>query len=381
MATMNYLVSTIRKTLKNQAPLLARPFGLDMLSRTQTEAYLRPSLIARSQSSAIQLPATRDYGADNRLIFDETAVTSAATHVWACQNANQRMHQLRNGSVRSGAKVLDTDFGTSTLFSDLFATKKRTVRETQLLIAPWSHYWGGYYDYLLFVVAKLCRIKNALPEADFAKAVVAYPLLNTSFEQELLAQLGIRPDNIIDSRTHALQFDTCFLGDNDPGWFYPNRTDVLALQRQVMANTPLPTDTPKRLYISRAGRRRVRNEAALIRLLETYGFTPIEDKPRSLAEQVALYSNASHIVGPHGASFANILWCQPGTQLLELFAPNYAPDYFRYLAHLLGLHYTAHCAGPVGTYDHAYVNADLSVALGPLERRLDQLVGVRDISH
>jgi len=376
MATLNYIVSSLRKTLKNQAPLLARPFGLNLLGKAQTEAYLKPSLIAVSQGSAITLPGTYDFADRTSLVFDETHVTAAQTHVWACKNTNQKMTQLRNGSISVGNKVLDTDFGTSTLFSDLFVSKKRAVVEAETLLAPWSHYWGGYYDYLLFVAAKLCRMKDALPEDVFRNATVAYPLVNTAFERELLEQIGIRYENVLDSRTTAVQFDTCVLGDNDPGWFYPNKTDVIALKKHITASMPVSNDTPKRIYISRSGRRRVLNEAALIRLLEQYDFIIIDDKPRSLAEQVALYSNASFIIGPHGASFANVLWCKHGAHLFELFAPNYAPDYFRYLAHLLGLQYSAHCYGSVGTYDHSYVNADITVSIDQLDRQLSRLVEI-----
>ena len=373
MASIMYWVSRIRKMVKNQTPLVARAFGLELLNKAQTEDLLRPFQIASTQGYAITLPGTSDFTDETKRIFSETAITTAYTHVWYCKNTAEKMSQLRNGSVAMGNKVVDTDFGTAALFKDLFSTKKRDSIDAKTLIAPWSHYWGGYYDFLLFVAAKLCRIKDALPEEVVDNAVVAYPLLNTQFEREILELIGFRPEAIIDSRTNAVQFRTCILGDNDLGWFYPSIADILSLKKHITARMPPPTGLPKRIYISRLGRRRILNEAALIRLLEQYDFSVIDDTPRSFAGQFAIYANASFIIGPHGASFANVLWCQPGTHLCELFAPNYAPDYFRYLAQVLGLTYSAYCHGPVGAYDHSHVNADIFVSLDDLEKQLVRL--------
>ena len=36
------------------------------------------------------------------------------------------------------------------------------------------------------------------------------------------------------------------------------------------------------------------------------------------SEQVDLFCNAEHIVGLHGAGLANIVFCQPGTRVIEL---------------------------------------------------------------
>ena len=43
-----------------------------------------------------------------------------------------------------------------------------------LAIAPWSHPWAAYYDFLMFVVAKLCRIKDVLDEEAWNPATVCY---------------------------------------------------------------------------------------------------------------------------------------------------------------------------------------------------------------
>ncbi|RYZ94347.1 MAG: glycosyltransferase family 61 protein, partial [Sphingobacteriaceae bacterium] len=99
------------------------------------------------------------------------------------------------------------------------------------------------------------------------------------------------------------------------------------------------------IYISRADRRRISNEDELVIMLKKFNFVIIEDKKRSVTEQITIYHNASFVLGPHGASFSNIIWCTPGTHLFELFSPNYTPDFFLYLANVMDLKYSAFYEG------------------------------------
>ena len=371
MATINYWVSNLRRGLKNQSALLAKPLGLDLLSKAETTQYLAPFQVSINGGDSVDLPRVVD---DQRVIFAKTDVTAPDARVWRYEGTGQKMKQLRCGIIQIDRKVLNTDFGTSALFKDVLQSGKRSVSEAQTLIAPWSHYWGGYYDYLLFVAAKLCRIKDALPQALFDESVVAYPLLHTAFERELLALIGFQPHQIVDSRVSAVRFDTCILGNNDT-WFYPNRADVLSLRKHISSLMATQGGTSERIYISRSGRRRVVNEDALIGLLKQYGFAIIDDRSRSISEQYALYHNASFIIGPHGASFANVVWCQPGAQLFELFAPGYTPDYFRYLAQALGLTYYACCQGAVTESHYSNVDKDIHVDIDQLDKRLRMIFG------
>lgn len=81
----------------------------------------------------------------------------------------------------------------------------------------------------------------------------------------------------------------------------------------------LPPERGRRLYISRtsASARPLENETALIELVQEYGFDIVDPGRLPFREQVALFSGASCVLGPHGAGFTNAAFAQPGADVIE----------------------------------------------------------------
>jgi capsular polysaccharide biosynthesis protein len=81
------------------------------------------------------------------------------------------------------------------------------------------------------------------------------------------------------------------------------------------------SERPRRkLYLSRsaATRRRVGNEAEVIGTLEPLGYECVHAESLSVREQVALFSQASHIVGSSGGALTNMLFSPAGTRVTVL---------------------------------------------------------------
>lgn len=99
--------------------------------------------------------------------------------------------------------------------------------------------------------------------------------------------------------------------------------------------------TPDRIYISRrhASYRRILNEEETIARLSPYGFVPIVLESLSFLEQVALFAKAKAIIAPHGAGLTNTLFCNPGTQLIEIFSPDMVSVNYWVVSNIRGLDY------------------------------------------
>lgn len=94
-----------------------------------------------------------------------------------------------------------------------------------------------------------------------------------------------------------------------------------------------------RIYVTRrkATRRRVRNERALTKLLQKYGFKTYALEELTVREQVNLFSNANIVISPHGAGLANIVYADSLT-VIELFGESKKTTFYR-LAQLLDHEY------------------------------------------
>lgn len=108
-----------------------------------------------------------------------------------------------------------------------------------------------------------------------------------------------------------------------------------------------------RLYISRdrANYRRVVDDQRLSDwLVRVQGFKIVLLETLSFAEQVALLAQAKVVVAPHGAGLTNLVFCQPGTIVVELFSPRYVPSYFWEIADLMDLQHYHLVGEPLATH-------------------------------
>ena len=97
----------------------------------------------------------------------------------------------------------------------------------------------------------------------------------------------------------------------------------------------------ERIYVTRdrARRRRVANEAEVWAQLEPRGFVKLRAEELTWAEQINAFRQAKVVVGPHGAGLANLIFCRPGTRVVELFNRAYVNGLYWRLAALRGLDY------------------------------------------
>ncbi len=103
-----------------------------------------------------------------------------------------------------------------------------------------------------------------------------------------------------------------------------------------------PPQAPwRRLYIARrdSQKRVLINEAEVIARAERAGFTCVTLSKLPVSEQVRLFAEASHVLAPHGAGLANLLFCKPDARVLELHMDMHVSWIYRRIAALRALRY------------------------------------------
>ncbi|MEX2531234.1 MAG: glycosyltransferase family 61 protein [Gemmatimonadota bacterium] len=106
----------------------------------------------------------------------------------------------------------------------------------------------------------------------------------------------------------------------------------------------------RRIFISRqkVDRRRLLNEEQMWRLLEPLGFERVVMEELPFEAQVELMKDTRVLVGSHGAGLTNMIFCAPGTQVLEIADLSFPNPNFYALASGLGHDYWLAEGDPVG---------------------------------
>lgn len=359
--------------------------GYILLKRTDTIAFMEQFAVQRLPGNPVTLYPIINVGDTSTMIFQGKECLTEAVHVWRYKCDEDVVRLSKYGSAIIDGRVLCTDWNIDSFYKEIWKPDRRTVKKVSGIIALFSQYqdgimYGGYYDYVFHVAGKLSRIKDAMTGDDLSSFFISYPKFGTAYEEEFLKLLDIDVDKVVDSRKCQLISSHVITG-NSAHW-YPNIHDISSLRKNVFEKVRPVKTAPKRIYISRACRRNIINEDELIELLKKYDFTVVEDKPRSIEEQVSIYYNASFIIGPHGASFSNLIWCQPKAHLMELFSPNYAPDFFQYLAGIMEMTYSAYYEGPADpsiSYTDGLVE-DIYVSIPKLESYLNRTLADQKVT-
>lgn len=118
------------------------------------------------------------------------------------------------------------------------------------------------------------------------------------------------------------------------------------------------------IYIQRSGKRKVKNENDIFPILKKYNFQIIEDNPKTIFEQFKIFQSAKIVLGPHGAGFSNILFCQKNTKIVEFFPKNYYPPHYFYLSGALGLVYYGFIENG-DSFETHYSNVGVDLSINP----------------
>ena len=239
---------------------------------------------------------------------------------------------------------------------------------------------GNYYHWLLDSLPRLHLVKEAglWSEIDY---FLIYSR-DQRFAVETLLALGIRNEQILDvqSATHLrarlllVTSPVRGYGRHAPAWVGTFMKEAFLPQ---WAGVPHPRRFSPFVYISRrdAAFRRVRNEAEVEALLSEYGFESYALTELSFREKAALFAGARAVVGPVGAGLVNILFCAPGTPLIELLPRNLVvPDYLDLTTRLQMPHYPliSSCEAASAQRATADRQDDLTVDLGALRQAVRQ---------
>lgn len=212
---------------------------------------------------------------------------------------------------------------------------------------------NNYYHFMLqvasrFYLLSLINLDKNIPLV-VDECVLKIPQMN-----EVIAALNVQGRPIISIKANQRFIVQNLYVLSEPHVIVPNsfnqgerRTENFAFDAEALKYVcdtlksrihPCTEKYPSRVFLSRKGCTKRRcNEEELEKVFTQYGFVSIETDNMTIAQQMALFSSAEHIIGGSGAAFTNIMFCKEGAIATLFFTGHHNVTCFSCLGSAKGL--------------------------------------------
>ena len=197
-----------------------------------------------------------------------------------------------------------------------------------------------YYHWMIDSLGKLGLLKQSgrFDKVDY----FLVPSYSAKYHKETLSHFGISEDKIIneDSIRH-IQADYLMVSSftqvnfHHPKWVCDFLHNSFTLPRGEKKRETL-------IYIPRgdaAVNRKVLNEAELIEVLKDYGFDIRFLSEMTVPDEAEFFNSAKLVLGAQGSGFTNLVFCEPGTIVVEFFPDKYVRHIDYDICNKMGLEY------------------------------------------
>lgn len=227
-----------------------------------------------------------------------------------------------------------------------------------------------YYHWIMDTLPRLALLREAKSGWD---RVVAPQ--DTAYQTTTLQLLGVAPEKIISAPGLYIEAEELIVPTLPGVVGNPPKWACEFLRNSFLPRAPARPGR-KRLYLSRskAATRHVVNEDELMQSLRRRGFELVHLEDLSFLDQVGLMRSAEMVVAPHGTGLTNLVFCDPGTIVLEIFSPAYVTACYYAAAHQLGLNY-GYVLGQGELKEAHRVHEDITVDVGRVNMMLDSMGG------
>ena len=194
-----------------------------------------------------------------------------------------------------------------------------------------GRYCENYFHWLTDALPRLACLREFPAET----RILVPPNLR-SFQTESLDLLGLTdrarqtPEIHLRLETYYFSSPTAMTGVNNPY--------AVNFLRQSFLPHAASRSRGAYLFVWREGKTRgIKNQTDLASFFEKHDWTVVDLEKLSFREQIGLFQEANAICAAHGAALANLIWCNPGTKVLEIFSDRFLNPCYETIARLVNL--------------------------------------------
>jgi glycosyltransferase involved in cell wall biosynthesis len=221
----------------------------------------------------------------------------------------------------------------------------------------------NYYHWLVEGLLPLDILSQAMgPDSNLKIALPKSIDINALLDhRETLRAVGFGERDVVEVAANLIKVREAIWVDSDLVQSMPAPYLKDFQQRIAARYAGLRGPRNRRLVVARKGpTRTIHNLEQVQSLLSKYDFETVYLEGMSMADQILLFQSAEFIIGPHGAGLANLLFCEPGTKVIEFMPFVEMRPFFWLISEKLDLvHGMQFCATVAGQGFQAAITVDI----------------------
>lgn len=199
------------------------------------------------------------------------------------------------------------------IYKSRLTKEKKVIAEGVWVYDIWINGYFHWFSDALHRYFQITETINKKPPLVLPERLKKYPYILDSLQLLEIPAIWIGTfELVVVKQLYLIDYLPC------PGTFTLSAMNTL--RDKVVTACRTKPQQEKRIYISRAKAkiRKVLNEEQILPLLHSFGFQVCFLEDLDWTDQVVLLSNASILIGLHGAGLTNMLWMPKQSKVIEI---------------------------------------------------------------
>lgn len=233
---------------------------------------------------------------------------------------NGRFHLNPHAVISSNDKLIFSEsccYGMNPdehwIFNQIRLSKCTKLQGQGFMLGGRANYWHLLSEEL----PALYRLqKNGITINDFKHLIIHQS--RYEFQDQIYDLFDIPKSRFIElSRYPHLQADQLFCFSPI---YQPDIEALTWVRDHMLSFVKNKVLADRRLFIDResSSSKRIVNQNELMEILIKYDFEIFKPEDHSVLEQISTFRNSNFIIGAHGAALANLMFCKPQTNVIEI---------------------------------------------------------------
>ena len=199
------------------------------------------------------------------------------------------------------------------IFNQIRLSKCTKLQGQAFMLGGRANYWHLLSEEL----PALFRLqKNGINLNDFQHLIIHQTKYN--FQNQIYELFDVPKSKFIElSRFPHLQADQLFCFSPI---YQPDIEALTWIRDRMLSFVKNKALADQKLFIDResSSSKRIINQKELMEILAKYDFEIFKPEDHSVLEQIATFRNSNFIIGAHGAALANLMFCKPQANVIEI---------------------------------------------------------------